>query len=121
MSELNIGQEFSLDPVGRYYDDGDSSGEKFREKCLTPRLRALKDGEKLIIVLDDGVEAYGSSFLTEGFAGIVKYGYFTADQVIEKIQFKYTDPDFSFFKGKIIQYLNEASFNSKKYVSTKDK
>lgn len=120
MSTLNIGKDFSVDPAGRYYTDGDSSGEEFREKHLLNALNKLSAHEKLEIILDDGVEGYGSSFLVEGFAGIVKHGYMDADSLLDKISFHFTDPDFNFYKEKIVQYIKEATFNSKKYVPTKD-
>ncbi|WP_141226321.1 DUF4325 domain-containing protein [Photobacterium sanguinicancri] len=75
MAMLNIGTDFSLTPAGRFYSDGSGSGEEFREECLRVKLLALNNNEKLTIILDDGVDGYGSSFLVEGFAGMVKYGY----------------------------------------------
>ena len=119
MAKLNIGKEFSKDPAGRYYTDGDGSGEEFREKFLLPHLRTLEKNEILEIILDDEVEGYGSSFLVEGFAGIVKFGYFQGSELLEKIELKFSDPDFEFYKEKIIQYINEAQFNSKKYSPSK--
>ena len=119
MSELNIGKDFSPDPIGRFYTDKTPSGEQFREEYLKPKLEALTEGEVLKIILDDGVEAYGSSFLTEAFAGLVKFGYYTSSQVLDKIEFCYADDDFAFFKDRAIKYIKEAQFNSKKYVSTK--
>lgn len=105
MAILNIGKEFHPVPAGRYDEDGPGNGTKFREQYLVPALRALKGNEKLIIVLDDGVEGYGSSFLTEGFAGVVKHGHFDANTVLEKLEFKFTDQDFEFFADKIKEYL----------------
>ena len=119
MLKLNIGPDFSYDPVGRFYSDGDSSGEAFRQDKLLPLLSNLEQGVKLEIVIDDGIEAYGSSFLAEGFAGLVKYGYFSSDEVLNMIIISYTDDDFSFFEKKIYQYIKEATFHSKIYVPTK--
>ncbi|HFR4115523.1 TPA: DUF4325 domain-containing protein [Yersinia enterocolitica] len=118
---LNVGTEFSTLPSGRYYSDKTgSSGEQFREELLTNKLNQLVSGEKLIIILDENVEGYGSSFLVEAFAGMVKYGYMQKDDLLKKLEFSFTDPDFSFFKKRILQYINEATFGSKVYVSTKE-
>ena len=118
MATLNIGTDFSPDPTGRFKADAPGkNGEEFRENYLRPKLEALADNEVLTIVLDDGVEGYGSSFLVEGFAGMVKYGYMQSNQLLEKLVFSFTDPDFEFYKNKIIQYVNEASFNSKEYTA----
>lgn len=118
MNTLNIGTDFSVDPSGRFYSDGKGNGEDFRENYLLPKLRELKSGQRLVVVLDDGVESFGSSFLTEGFAGVVKYGYMENQQLLDCLEFKYDNPDFEFFKNKVIQYVKEARFNSKKYIPT---
>jgi hypothetical protein len=119
MSFINIGKDFSDDPSGRFYSDGEGSGEEFREEHLLPKLNDLKAGEKIKIILDDDVEGYGSSFLVEGFAGIVKYGYMAADLLTNKLEFEYSDEDFSFYKDRCIKYIKEAKFNSKSYTPTK--
>lgn len=122
MKTFNIGKEFSTDPIGRYRSDGEEnderSGEAFREDHLIPLLRNLESGEKLEIIIDDGVESYGSSFLSEGFGGIVKYGYMTSDELLSKIEIKCSDEDFEFFKKKILEYIANSKFNSKTYEPT---
>jgi hypothetical protein len=115
MNILNVGKDFSTDPIGRFRTDGDRSGEAFREDLLKPKLQTLKDDEVLVIVIDDGIESYGSSFLSEGFAGLVKYGYFTKEKLLQIIDIRYANEDFEFFKNKIIEYINAAKYNSKKY------
>jgi hypothetical protein len=118
--EINIGKAFSSTPSGRFYTDmTDSSGEQFREELLWPKLQQLETNQKIKLILDDDVEGYGSSFLVEGFAGIVKYGYMSKEALLNKLEIFQVDPDFLLFKKKIIQYINEAVFNSKPYVSTK--
>lgn len=119
MKTLNIGKEFSLDPAGRYRNDGEGNGEAFREDYFKKAILSLNAGQKLRIILDDGVEGYGSSFLTEGFAGMVKYGYISSDELLSKIEIDYTNADFEFYKNKIIEYISEAKFNSEKYIPTK--
>lgn len=119
MATINIGKDFSLDPAGRYYTDGDGSGEEFREKFLIPALKELKQNEILEIILDDGVEGYGSSFLVEGFAGAVKYGHVQGEQLLKNLYFSFSNSDFEFYKDKIIQYIKEAKFNSKEYTPSR--
>lgn len=55
----------------------------------------------------------------EGFARLVTYGYFTSDELLKKLSFTYSDNDFKFYEQKIREYISEAKYNSKKYVSTK--
>lgn len=121
MKILNIGQDFHNNPSGRFYADGPGSGEEFREEHLKPSLFQVADGQKLTVILDDEVEGYGSSFLTEGFAGIVKFGYMRKEDFLNKIDLAYTDEDFEFYKNKIIQYIKEAKFGSEQYIPTMGK
>ncbi|MBO2617669.1 MULTISPECIES: STAS-like domain-containing protein [Shewanella] len=114
---LYIGDNFSDDPAGRYYTDGDGSGEEFREEVLKPLLSQLNSLE---INIDKNVEGYGSSFLVEAFGGLVKHGYFTKDEVNSKINISYENSDYEFYKRKIIKYINESHYNSEKYVSSKE-
>ena len=114
MQSINVGKDFSDHPIGRYRDDGPESGEVFREDVLIPKLQLLKGSEKLEIILDDDVEGYGSSLLVEAFAGVVKVGFMTSEQLLEKLTFKYSDEDFEFFEKKIKEYISEASTGSAK-------
>lgn len=113
MKRIRVGEDFSPDPAGRYRTDGDGSGEAFREDCLRP---LFESEGKVEVVIDDGVEGYGSSFLVEGFAGLVKYGYITNEELLRRIKILYTDDDFEFYKKKIIEYIKQAKYSSQKYV-----
>jgi hypothetical protein len=115
MAVFNIGIEFSTDPAGRYYSDGEFSGERFREEYLLPKLRALRNNEVLDIVIDDGVEAYGSSFISEGFAGIVKYGHMTSEELLKKIKISYSNTEFEFFEKRIKDHIKKSNYNSAEY------
>ena len=119
MATFNVGRDFSRDPAGRFYTDGDASGEKFREEFLKNLITKLKGDETLEIVLDDDVDTYGSSFLSEAFAGAVRYGYVQADELLKKIKFSYSNPDYKFYADRVVQYVKEAVFNSEKYEPTK--
>jgi hypothetical protein len=122
MPKFNVGQEFSLDPSGRFESDNNrngNDGSSFREQYLREKIKSLGQGERLTVILDDGVESYGSSFLTESFAGMVKFGYIKAPQLLEKLDFEYTDEDFLFYENKIIQYIGEALYNSSTYDPNK--
>ncbi|WP_302141001.1 STAS-like domain-containing protein [Halomonas alkalicola] len=112
MQRINIGKDFSDHPIGRYREDGPESGQVFRDDYLIPKLESLGSNEKLEIILDDGVDGYGSSFLVEAFAGVVKVGYMHSDELLKKLVFKYTDEDFSFFEEKIKEYIQEARYGS---------
>lgn len=71
-------KEFSKTPYGRYDSDGKFNGEAFRKKFLIP---ALNEGYERVFVNLDSVEKgyeYGSSFLEESFAGLIRYEGLTA-------------------------------------------
>lgn len=121
MRHINIGADYSEDPAGRYYTDGPASGENFRENLLLKELSALGENEKLSIKIDGEVEAYGSSFLTEAFAGVVKYGYLRKSELLSKIEITYDDPEFAFYESRILKYVDEANYASKKYIPSDPK
>ncbi|MGS0694911.1 STAS-like domain-containing protein [Shewanella sp. 0m-4] len=112
----NIGLNFCDTPAGRYKDDGQHTGEHFREDVLKGLIEKLEPEEKLIIKIDD-VEGYGSSFLDEAFGGMVGKGYITADKFTDLLIIEFEDGDdaesFSFFKNKIYDYITKA--NTKKW------
>ncbi|KAB7624129.1 STAS-like domain-containing protein [Alkalilimnicola sp. S0819] len=110
MKIINVGRDFSEHPIGRYRSDGPESGEAFREDVLIPALQELGPDERITVILDDGVDGYGSSFLVEAFAGVVKVGVMEAEALLDRLDFQYTDADFEFFADKIRQYLQEADF-----------
>lgn len=115
MAEINIGKDFNDHPIGRFYSDGEGSGEQFREEVLLKTLKGLRAGEKINIILDDGVEGYGSSFLVEAFAGLVKFGHIKKNDLLDILTFTYKDEDFSFYEEKIYQYIEQAKYKSDEY------
>ncbi len=84
---INIAEEFTDTPAGRYHADGPFSGEKFREEILRD---ALATGELVVVELDDA-EGFGSSFLEEAFGGLVRHGYFTIDRLHEILELSSKD------------------------------
>jgi len=70
--EINISKDFSKTPGGRFKNEGDFSGEEFREKFLRKRyLEAKSNNEKIKIILD-GCFGYPSSFIDESFGGLAR-------------------------------------------------
>lgn len=69
---INIAQDYTKTPGGRFIKEGDFSGEDFRIRILEPKFKECQDkNEKLTIILDGGY-GYGSSFLEEAFGGLVR-------------------------------------------------
>lgn len=70
--KINICDEYTDAPGGRYESQGAFSGEDFRNKILKPRfIEAANKNETLFIDFDGGY-GYGSSFLEEAFGGLIR-------------------------------------------------
>jgi len=78
---LVIAKDFNSSPAGRYRDYGDFSGERFREDFLLPRLKKFER----VIVDFDGLSGVSSSFLEEAFGGLVHCGYYSPEELLEKL------------------------------------
>lgn len=108
MKTINIGRDFSRDPAGRTIElDGDDSGEAFRERILKVELESLDEGEKLEIILDDDVVAYGSSFISEAFGALVREGYISAEQLLETLKFSYKGSYMALVAEKIRESIKD--------------
>lgn len=100
--KINIAKDFSRYPYGRSRKYSHTSGERFRDEVLLP---ALREFEEITIELD-GVEGYGSSFLDEAFAGLVRVSKMDKDVVLEKLHFvSHKDP---YLKEEIRDYIKSA-------------
>ena len=99
-TEINIGKQFSRFPVGRYFADGETNGQRFREELLRP---ALLEFETVEIFFDDAL-GYGSSFLEEAFGGLVRSGYSAAPLLKRLILMSEDDA----LKDEVTQYILDA-------------
>lgn len=78
---LDIAKDFSRCPGARYPDEGDNSGQEFRNNFLKPKIQeALEKGLRLKIILD-GSAGYSTAFLEEAFGGLVREDGFTLEQL----------------------------------------
>lgn len=99
---ISVARDFSKFPGGRYYTDGPFSGEKFRKEYLIP---ALKEATKVVVDLD-GVSGFGSSFLDEAFAGLVRDSTLSKDGLFDRINLISHDDSYI---EEIRQYVSSAS------------
>ena len=84
---LNIAKDFSRCPGARYRSEGDYSGEEFRSEFLVPNLKnALKEGVKLIIILD-GAAGYSTAFIEESFGGLIRNDGFKLPDIEDVMEF----------------------------------
>lgn len=102
VKKINIAKDYTKFPGPRYEELGPFSGEVFREQILLP---ALKEYEILEINLD-GTAGYGSSFLDEAFAGIVRETNYASEELLKALRFvSEEEPELI---DEILTYIKEA-------------
>lgn len=107
---IKIAQDFSDTPGGRYINEGEHSGEAFRDEVLMPKyMEAVKSGKRLIVNLD-GCYGLATSFLEEAFGGLVRK---QKNRDILKI-LEIVSEDRPNLIEKIIGYIKEAKIDGEK-------
>ena len=101
---INVGENFSRTPAGRYLVDGPYSGERFRTEKLIP---ALASG-KVVKVDLSGVIGYGSSFLEEVFGGVIRLGIFSKEDLMSRLIIFASDPRKQCYVARAQKYMNDA-------------
>lgn len=71
---IDIAKDFSSKPFGRDSRDGKFSGSRFRDDILIKSFRETHRDEVVEVHLDGVLRGYGSSFLDEAFAGLIRCG-----------------------------------------------
>lgn len=104
---INVASDFSRTPGGRYREDSDNSGQRFREDVLVPALNHEPKFDRVVIELD-GVFGYPSSFLEEAFGGLIREEGFRSADLIQKIEFKAKSPRFNTDAYRARQYILDA-------------
>ena len=104
----NIAEQFSTTPGGRFRKHGQYSGEEFREEVLCGLLQsAIGSGDTLAIILD-GTAGYGSSFLEEAFAGLIRLGLFDREQVNRHLEIRALSPLYETYRLSANSYMENA-------------
>lgn len=98
---ISIANDFSKTPAGRYETDGPYSGQLFRDKFLIPALQRCD----IVTINLDGTIGYGSSFLEEAFAGVVRLKVFSKKDLLKKLTIISSR---ELYKETIIDYIREA-------------
>lgn len=107
---IDVAKQFSPYPSGRFDSDGSYNGEKFRIVFLEPALNAAKSSnhrDKVVVDID-GVRTFGSSFLEEAFAGLIRLGKFSREDLSEYLEVKCTKPHLAIFKDSIVSIIKNA-------------
>lgn len=103
MSEfkIDIAEQFSDMPYGRYEIDGPDNGERFRKDFLVPALRE----NNTVNIFMDGAMGYGSSFLDESFGGLVRNEGFDKATLKKKLKLHCS---LNYIIESVWQYIEEA-------------
>jgi hypothetical protein len=101
---INVAKEFSRFPGGRFLEDGEFSGQRFRDEFLVP---ALETNSHVQVELD-GTLGYGSSFLEEAFGGLVREAGFKPEEVLQNLILETSNETLRF---TIHSYIQQAKPN----------
>ncbi len=105
MITINIAKDFSEIPGARFREDGDFSGEEFREDFLKPKFKeAIENHEKLFIDFDGGY-GYLISFLEEAFGGLARI--YDSKLILDTLIFK-SDEEKALIE-KVQNYIKNAN------------
>ncbi|MBL1142716.1 MAG: STAS-like domain-containing protein [Proteobacteria bacterium] len=99
---INVKADFSADPYGRTLKDGPDNGQRFRETILVP---ALNENDEVIVDFEKVL--CGPSFLDEAFAGIIRRGYYTKEELLNKLRFRHK---LESYHDDYNNMLNEATY-----------
>lgn len=105
MITINVAKDFSLTPGGRFRSMGPKSGEEFREKLISI---LKKNPSQEVIVILDGTEGYGSSFLEEAFGGLVREKIFSHETLKQRLHIEARDPYFKSYENEAKKYIIDA-------------
>jgi len=105
---IDLAREFSPYPSGRFAGDSEFNGTRFRVEFLEPALRAAKESHQKVTVDIDGVRSFGSSFLEEAFAGLIRLGVYRRDDLRDLLEVRCTKPHLAIFRDTIASYIKNA-------------
>lgn len=89
--KITVIKDFGRKPYGRYQDQGEFSGERFRKEVLAPKLKqASSTGVKVEVILD-GYNRYGRSFIDEAFGGLIREEGFSSAQLHNLLEIVHSD------------------------------
>ena len=108
--KINIAQQFSPNPAGRWPSEGPYSGQRFREEILVPALKSVleKDGDERVEIDLDGSLFFSSAFLKEAFGGLARVPEISFDEALKILDIKYSEQYQKFHHDFILWHLDRA-------------
>ncbi len=106
MITISIAKDFSRIPGARFPQEGDYSGQEFRNNFLLPKLKEAICTRKKLKVILDGTAGLGTSFLEESFGGLIRIDNIAYSD-IKNTLILISDEDEEYIE-EINQYMQEA-------------
>jgi len=103
---INIAKEFYKRPAGREKNEGNYTGQHFREQILTRKMKEAVNQHEILIVDFEGTTMMGSSFLEESFGGLVRVDKLKSSDILKFLKIENTRES---LKATIIKYIKKAS------------
>lgn len=104
--EVYLARDFSPTPGARSPEEGNFSGQEFREEHLLPAINlAQQNGQKVCIILDEPT-GYGTAFLEEVFGGLIRINKKTMTELEALLEF--VSDDEPYLIQDIMSYMKEA-------------
>jgi STAS-like domain of unknown function (DUF4325) len=100
VTEINLAEQFSRFPGGRFRSGGPYSGQEFREDYLQPAL----ERQNSVCVSIDNVAGLPASFLEEAFGGLVREGH-SVEDLVRKLTIISNDERFYRYHSLIKNYI----------------
>lgn len=105
---INIANDFSRYPAGRFPEDGSSNGSEFRDKILWPKLEKVIANNDTLKINIDGIRSLGSSFIDEAFVGIIRKYNINKNTLLRYLDIVCTQPELFFFKEAIVSTIKKS-------------
>lgn len=101
--------EFSQFPGGSLREQGDHSGQEFREEHLAPTLReAIKSGLVVVVNLD-GTMGLSTAFSREAFGGLVAKDEFSVADLQKHLKIVGDEPSTGVYIDEAWDYIRRAA------------
>ena len=106
--KINIANEFSPNPAGRWPSEGPYSGQRFREEILVPSLKSAlaKGGDERVEIDLDGSVVFNGAFLGEAFGALDRVPGVPIDEALKILDINYSEKGQRFHHDAILWYLN---------------
>ncbi len=104
---INVAEDFSTTPGGRYARHGPSSGEEFRISLRKMLRQAIAEGGTVVVRLD-GTTGYDGSFLEEAFGGLIRKDGFSKADLERSLEIWAGSPVYRPFRDMALRFMLQA-------------